>query len=85
MVAQDIVARAVERAPNVHEALVTINRSAEVTHLENELDLFRLHVLDEGSEALFAIVHDVLMDISNQPEPKGARRFRSSSGAPWPR
>src|SRR5262249_35850669 len=84
VITQHVIARAWECPPDVHETLVALNRSAEVTHLEDELDPFGLHSLDESSEALLAIVHDVLMDIGNQAKPQCARSFGSPGGAPWP-
>ena len=71
MVPQHVIAGSRKRAPNVEKALVLLLRHAEVPHLDDEIHLGLLHVVDEDLKAFVRIVHDVLVHIGDDPEPQG--------------
>ena len=68
MVPQDVIPRPVEGVPDLHEAQIALLRHTKVPELNDEIHLLGLHPVDEHPQAIVRIVHDVLVNIRNDPK-----------------
>ena len=69
MVPQDVILGPLEGVPNLEEAKVLLLGNTEVTQLQNEINFLARHVLDEHPQPIVGVVHDILMNVRDDPEP----------------
>ena len=69
MVPQNVIPGPLEGVPYLEEAKVLLLRNTEVTQLQNEINFLARHVLDEHPQPIVGVVHDILVNIRDDPEP----------------
>ena len=69
MVPQDVILGPIEGVPYLEEAKVLLLGNTEVTQLQNEINLLPPHLLDEHPQPIVGVVHDILMNVRDDPEP----------------
>jgi hypothetical protein len=68
VIPQHVVAGSRKRIPDIEEPFVTILWHTEITDLDNEINLGHLHLIHKDSEAIIRIVHNILVNIGDDPK-----------------
>ncbi len=68
VVPQNMVSGSGKGVPDVQETLVGFLGDAEVAQLDDKIDLFGRHLSNEHLQPMVGVMHDVFVNVSNDPE-----------------
>ena len=81
VISQDVVTWFLELIPDLQEIQVLFFRHAEITQLNDKVDLLTAHVIYETPQSIVSIVHYVFVNISDDAEAERLYQFRSPNRA----
>ena len=76
VISQDMITRLLELIPDLQKIQILFFRHAEITQLNDKVDLLTAHVIYETPQSIVSIVHYVFVNISDDAEAERLYRFR---------